>query len=342
MVDTNTAKPLSQFRWRRLDKVWLTIVAIPLALALFAPAQFMPTMTFATASFLKTSVFIAFAVLLTGWLRASSLESVVSKAFKRRKISMIVLASLVGGLSPFCSCEVIPFIAALLAAGAPLSPVMAFWLASPLIDPPMFLITASVLGVDFAVAKTVAAVAIGLAGGLVILGIESLGLQRQLLRANSPMVSCCGVDGLNKLVMWRFWQDNERIGVFRSILIENALFLSKWLFLAYLLQSLMVAWIPTDWIADSFGGQGVGSIVLGALIGVPAYLNGYAAVPLLDGLIAQGMTQGTAMAFLIAGGITCVPAAMAVWAIAHPAIFAQYIVLAFMGAVAAGTAWSLV
>ena len=41
---------------------------------------------------------------------------------------------LLGALAPFCSCEVIPFISALLAVGAPLSAVMAFWLASPLMD----------------------------------------------------------------------------------------------------------------------------------------------------------------------------------------------------------------
>ena len=41
---------------------------------------------------------------------------------------MIVFATFLGGVSPLCSCEVIPFIAALLALGIPLSAVMAFWL----------------------------------------------------------------------------------------------------------------------------------------------------------------------------------------------------------------------
>ena len=66
---------------------------------------------------------------------------------------MVVFASLMGALSPFCSCGVIPLIAALLASGVPLAPVMAFWLASPLMDPSMFLITTGVLGLQFAIAK---------------------------------------------------------------------------------------------------------------------------------------------------------------------------------------------
>ena len=79
---------------------------------------------------------------------------------------MIGLAAMLGDLSPFCSCEVIPFIAALLSVGAPLSAVMAFWLASPLMDPTMFLVTSGTLGWKFAVVKTVAAVGLGLFGGM--------------------------------------------------------------------------------------------------------------------------------------------------------------------------------
>lgn len=40
------------------------------------------------------------------------------------------------------------------------------------------------------------------------------------------------------------------------------------------------------------------------LVGTPIYLDGYAALPLVRGLIDLGMTPGAAMAFLVAGGIT--------------------------------------
>ncbi len=73
-----------------------------------------------------------------------------------------------GRPAPFCSCEVIPFVAALLALGAPVSAIMAFWLSSPLIDPATALITAAALGWEFAAGKAVAAVALGLAGGFAV------------------------------------------------------------------------------------------------------------------------------------------------------------------------------
>jgi uncharacterized membrane protein YraQ (UPF0718 family) len=46
-----------------------------------------------------------------------------------------------------------------------------------------------------------------------------------------------------------------------------------------------------------------------ALVGVPAYLNGTAALPLAAGLIDEGMSPGAAMAFLVGGGVTSIPAA---------------------------------
>ena len=83
-------------------------------------------------------------------------------------------------------------------------------------------------------------------------------------------------------------------------------------------------------------------ILLGALLGAPAYLNGYAAVPLIEGLVAQGMSQGAAMSFVIAGGVSSIPAAVAVWALVKPKIFLSYLGLAITGAILAGLTWGAI
>ena len=147
---------------KKVDRVWVTVFLLPLALAIFDPSQALETVLFAIRAFGTTGAFIALAVLAVGFLKASGAETMLARAFEGREARMIVLAALIGGIAPFCSCEVIPFIAALLAVGAPLSAVMAFWLSSPVMDPAMFLITAGTLGVPFAVGKTVAAVGLGL------------------------------------------------------------------------------------------------------------------------------------------------------------------------------------
>ena len=70
-------------------------------------------------------------------------------------------------------------------------------------------------------------------------------------------------------------------------------------------------------------------------------LNGYAALPLIDGLVQQGMAQGAGMAFLLAGGATSVPAAIAVYAIARKPVFYAYLAFAFVGSVTSGLLFEL-
>lgn len=121
---------------------------------------------------------------------------------------MMILAARLGGLSPFCSFEVIPFVAALLALRTPLSSIMAFWLASPLMDPAMFSITSSTLGWNFAVAKTIAAVGNGLlGGGITMIFMKSMVFADPLCK-KAKVSACCGVHALFQgEPRWSFWRE---------------------------------------------------------------------------------------------------------------------------------------
>ena len=333
----------------KLDWAWVAIFAIPAALAVFAPEALWPTVAFAGGAIGHTGIFIIFAVLAVAYLKATGAENLLARAFEGREMRMIVLAALMGGLSPFCSCEVIPFIAAMLAVGAPLSAVMAFWLSSPLMDPAMFLITSGELGLSFAVAKTLAAVGLGLFGGFTVKALAGSVLFADPLK-KAPAKSCgcsssassCSTDKpFSGAVVWKFWPDPERRAAFRTTAWENILFLGKWLLLAYLIEALMIRYIPADLIAQLLGGSGLKPVVLGALVGAPAYLNGYAAVPLVAGLLEQGMSPGAAMSFVLAGGVSCIPAAVAVWALVKPRVFGAYLGFAVIGSIVAGLLWGV-
>ena len=340
---TDLSLPLARRTWHRTDKTWLALGAILVLVAVLDWPQFGPTVSFAASALWHTAPFITFAVLAVAYMKATGAESLLARAFEGRQARMIVLAALLGGLAPFCSCEVIPFIAALLALGAPLGAVMAFWLASPLMDPAMFLITSGTLGWDFAVAKTLAAVGLGLFGGFVTMAAAGTAIFADPLRERPRTGGCCGVAKPFKgRPVWRFWQEDARRDAFKTSAMENAVFLLKWLALAYVIEALMLKYIPADAIAGILGGGGIGTIVLGAFVGAPAYLNGYAAVPLVDALLAQGMSDGAAMSFVIAGGVSSIPAAIAVWALVKPRVFAAYLGLAVTGAVLAGTVWQIV
>ncbi|MEL6451483.1 MAG: permease [Pseudomonadota bacterium] len=343
MADTTSSSSAPGSSWlARVDRVWLATATLVALVAILDFPRTDDVVIFAGRALLGTLPFITFAVLAIAYLKATGAENLLARAFEGNPARMIVMAALLGGLSPFCSCEVIPFIAALLAVGAPLGAVMAFWLASPLMDPAMFAITTGAISVEFALAKTVAAVSLGMFGGFGTLLLAGTPVFADPLREKPAVGGCCGVKApFSARPVWRFWQDSERTQVFRNAGLENATFLLKWLTLAYVIEGLMVHYMPADFIANILGGAGLGTILLGAGVGMPAYLNGYAAAPLIGDLLDQGMASGAAMSFMIAGGVSSIPAAIAVWALVKPRVFAAYLGFALTGSVLAGLVWQM-
>ncbi len=338
---TQAAAPLrNSAKWLRSP--WTLVIAIPLAVWLFDTANAAGFTAFAVKAFVGTVPYIAVAVVMIAWLKAAGAEAYVAAAFKGRETRMIVFAALLGGLAPFCSCEVIPFIAGLLALGAPLSAVMAFWLSSPLIDPPTLFITAGALGWSFAIGKAVTAVLLGLFGGFAVKTMLSVGLFSDPLRQTGVSRCGCGPSPFDGKPVWLFWNEASRRDTFRVEFIGNALFLVKWLAFAYVLEAVLVTYVPASLIASVVGGEGIVPIATAAVVGMPAYLNGYVAPPLLAGLIAQGMTPGAAMAFMTAGAVSSIPAMTAVWSLVRREVFAAYLGLGLCGAILAGIAFQYV
>ncbi|MBZ0130423.1 MAG: permease [Rhodobacteraceae bacterium] len=327
------------------QRVWLASAVLLSGIALVSPQQAVDSFAFTMSALSGTAPFLMASILIAAWAGATGADNLIARAFTGSPLLMIVLAALAGGLSPFCSCGVIPLIAALLAMGVPLSAVMAFWLASPVMDPSMFILTSGVLGTGFAIAKTLSAVGLGIMGGLVVYLLAKGGGLADPLRDGIGNGGCGGAAvRAPKPVVWAFWREAPRRVKFGREALKTTLFLAQWLVLAFLLESLMLAYIPAETITALLGGTGIGPIALATVVGVPAYLNGYAALPLVGGLISQGMAPGAGLAFLVAGGVTSLPAAVAVWALVRPKVFGLYIALSLSGAFLCGLlyqAWML-
>ncbi|QIK41808.1 permease [Pontivivens nitratireducens] len=338
MIDTAIPhKPNPTFEGLKRNKVWLASITILILLAILSPAQARFSLAFTLDALLHTAPFLILSIAIAAWAGATGADSLIARVFTGSPLLMIGLAALAGGLSPFCSCGVIPLIAALLSMGVPLSAVMAFWLASPIMDPSMFVLTTGVLGTEFAIAKTLAAIGLGVMGGLVIYLLARGGALADPLRAGIGNGGC-GASNLRtpQPVVWKFWTAPERRAKFGREAVKTTLFLAKWLVLAFLLESLMLTFVPAEVIANTLGGTGIGPIALATVVGVPAYLNGYAALPLIGGMLEQGMAPGAGLAFLVAGGVTSLPAAIAVWALVRPKVFTLYIALSLSGAFLCG------
>ena len=338
-------QPLSRLYAAAGDRVVLAFLAALLVLGAADPPQLLPSARFVLEALVSIAPFLALAVAIAAFAAASGADRLVARVFSGSPLRTVALAALFGALSPFCSCGVIPIIAAMLHAGVPLAPVMAFWLASPVMDPEMFVLTAAEIGTGFAVAKTMAAAGVGLLGGLAVLALRRGGsLQRPLAAASASGPGGCGPTfeaGTAAPVVWRVWREPERRAEFGRVALRTGAFLSKWLAIAFLAESLMTAYLPASWVASAVGGGSAFAIPLAAVVGVPTYLNGYAAIPLIAGLLEMGMSGGAALAFATAGAVSCIPAAIAVWALVRRSVFALYLGLGLGGAMLAGLLYEL-
>lgn len=324
------------------EKVWLFSAVLLAALLVFLPEQGVTSAAFTAQNLLNVAPFLVLSIGIAAYAGATGADGLIARAFTGSPLLMIAIAAAAGGLSPFCSCGVIPLIAALLAMGVPLSAVMAFWLASPVMDPSMFVLTTGVLGFEFAVAKTITAVSLGIFGGVTVHLIARAGGLSDPLREGVGNGGC----GASKVrtvqpVVWKFWSESARVQKFWREGLKTTLFLAKWLTLAFLLESLMLAWLPAELVATALGGTGLAPIAIATLVGVPAYLNGYAALPLVGGLMEQGMAPGAGLAFLVAGGVSSLPAAVAVWALVKRQVFLLYLALALTGSFVSGLLFQL-
>jgi uncharacterized membrane protein YraQ (UPF0718 family) len=327
-------------------------------------------------------------IILSVLIRMLKLDGVIRRAFNANVGTAIVLATLVGAFSPFCSCTVVPVIAGLLLSGVPLAPVMAFWIASPTMDPEIFTLSVGILGWPLALARLGATLVLSLAAGFITLALTNSGILAQVLpggkrrttaldtrpaTANGPAPGMAGplvlkVSGAPPMQQGAAYQAmavtnagacaactnaaaQREPGHFASALAalrqidwrqfayevgRQSWLLGRWLLVAFLLEALITRYIPQRAIAGILGEGNIFAVPMAALIGVPLYLSNFTALPIVSGLLAQGMQPGAAIAFLIAGPVTTIPAMTAVYGVVHKRVFVLYLGLSLVGAMVLG------
>jgi uncharacterized membrane protein YraQ (UPF0718 family) len=133
-----------------------------------------------------------------------------------------------------------------------------------------------------------------------------------------------------------FWQ---RLGV---EVWEATTMVVKFMLLAWLFGALIRIYFPEEWIINVLGTDNPWSILTASVLGVPVYTSNLAAMPLVGGLLDQGMHPAAALAFLISGPMTTLPAMSAVWGLVNRKVFSLYIAFALVGAVVLGYVYHVV
>ena len=317
--------------------VWVVCLLLLVGIGIAWPEHIANATRFVLWGLVAVAPIVIPGILLAAWIIASGADTHIAGVFEDRTFRTVLAASLIGAITPVCGVTVLPLMAGLLAAGVPLAPIMAFWLSSPITDPAMLATTAATLGLSFAIGKTLAAFGLGVFGGTVtslfakapwaLNALRDNGLARQLSAAR------CGSDQTFDPWVWRtearrhsfskqFWATTRLI-----LICLIPAFAAEYALNAALTPGVLAAYVGEDqWWA----------IPAAVFVGAPAYVDGYAALPLARGLIDNGMSKGAAMGFLISGGVVSIWGAMAIAPVLKLKPFLLYLLLAILGSLAAG------
>jgi len=168
-------------------------------------------------------------------------------------------------------------------SGIPFSAVMAFILSSPLMNPTIFFLTATQIGLEMAIVRTVTAFLLAIIGGLL-----TIKLFKHLYKADAPMPF------IRKPSEKTLWLD----------IYGNTKYIVKYFSIAILLSAAVKAIIPPETIATLLGGNTKVSTLVAIGMGVPFYTCGGSAIPFMETLMEMGMQKGPMLAFFIAGPAT--------------------------------------
>ncbi|WP_281684927.1 permease [Thalassobaculum salexigens] len=335
---TTAQKPIRQRGWK---PVWIAIAGTAVGLiGLLRPELALGTLNFVLSSFVAVAPLVIPGLLLSAAILASGAGARLSGSLKGNVGVAVLTAAALGTVTPVCGVTVLPLMTGLLAAGVPLAPVMAFWLSSPVTDPAMVAATVAVLGVELAVAKTLAAFLIGLGGGGVVAALARQSWIAKPLRATLSHPSDCDarIAGTDRTgaVVWRFWQVPARRERFLREVRSMTRLILICLTPAFAAEYLLQRFLAPETFADLLGTDSPWAIPLAVFVGAPAYIDGYAALPLTRSLMDHGMAPGAALAFLVSGGVVSIWGALAIVPVLRIRPFVLYLALGVGGSLAAG------
>lgn len=248
----------------------------------------------------------------------------------------MVAAACLGGVSPLCTVGTVPVLAELLRNGAPPGPALAFLVASSLLNPQLFIVMAGGLGLRLALAHVAGTLLLSLPVGLLAGGLRP----ETLLNATMlpPSLPSPNPSPSPSPQLWgkgeeRREETRRLLGSLLRLTETVGLYFVAGVILAALVQTL----IPARWISSLLGAGRWYGVLLAGLLGVPLYACGGGAVPVIAGLLAQGMSPGAALAFFLAGPATRLTALAALGTLLKRRALMAYVVYIVVGAALAGT-----
>lgn len=244
---------------------------------------------------------------------------------KKTGIWGIVAAAILGMASPLCMYGTIPIAASFSRSGMRDDWLASFMMSSILLNPQLIIYSAALGNTALAVRIITCLVCGIMAGVLVRLFFRKegffdfTGFEEPVSRDTDPNM------------MMRFLKN----------LIRNVKATGPYFLIGLLLSALFQRYVPSDLMVELFGGNEALGVLMAATIGVPLYACGGGTIPLLQAWLWDGMSMGSAAAFMVTGPATKITNLGAVKIVLGIRRFALYIAYVMVFSLAAGIAVNL-
>lgn len=244
---------------------------------------------------------------------------------KKLGIFGIFIASVLGIASPLCMYGTVPIAASFSKGGIRDDWLAAFMMSSILLNPQLIIYSAA-LGTKALVIRIVSCFIFGIAAGLLIRLFYKNGFFK--------------FDDFSELKN----RDVDKNFFLRFVknLGRNVKATGLYFLIGVVLSAVFQRYVPSEWISTVFGGNEAWDVLMAATIGVPLYACGGGTIPLLQMWLADGMSLGSAAAFMITGPATKITNLGAVKIVLGVKRFLLYIAFTALFACLTGLAVNLI
>ena len=201
-----------------------------------------------------------------------------------------ILASLLGTITPFCSCSAIPLFLGFVEAGVPLGVTFSFLIAAPMINEVALVLLVGLFGWKVAIIYMVTGLTIAILSGWLI---GKLGLEKYV----AEWVYKVKVNHESQLAVKLSFYERIQAG-YESV---KEIVGKIWI---YIIIGIAVGagahgYVPEDFLGSLLGKENWYGVPLAILMGIPMYSNAAGIIPIVSVLIEKGVSLGTALAFMM-------------------------------------------
>lgn len=293
--------------------------------------------TLAMFSFLAVELTALFLLIsyLVGVLQEYIPPERIQRILSDRAGKGYIIASLLGAITPFCSCSTIPFLKGLLRAKAGFGSMMVFLFASPLLNPIIIGLFVITLGVQVTAFYFAIAMSVSIIAGYLL---EKLGFEKYV-KAEAyiePTAKGCGASCSINRVKTNKWKEiwHSTWKDFKTVF--------PYLFAGIAVGSVIYGFMPTEFIVSVASDNNPYAIPIAAIVGIPLYIRAEAIIPLSAVLVGKGMGLGAVMALIIGSAGASLTEVLLLKSIFKNTIIIAFLFVILSMAVSAGYMYSLV